>query len=241
MLGVDTFPDPPPAPLRDTDPCGLELVRRALAGEAHAFEDIMRRYNRLLFRSARGIASDDAQAQDVVQDAYLQAFLHLSDFRGASALGTWLVRITINVALQSQRRKGRLVQLEDGWDSGDMTFAEIEMPNQFVSPEPPDRAAERGELRVLLQSAIEGLPVIYRSVFMLRAVENMPVEEVADCLGVNVAVVKTRFLRARSMLRDALADRFEIDAPSTFAFAGARCDAVVAHVMEGLRARGQLR
>ena len=241
MSIVDTPPVPPPAPTRVSQPDGLELVRRALAGEARAFEDIMRRYNRLLFRSARGITSDDAQAQDVVQDAYLQAFLHLHDFRGESELGTWLVRITIHAALQAQRRRGHLVQLEDGWDSGDNSCAETEMPNQFVSPEPPDRAAERGEMRALLQSAIEDLPVIYRSVFMLRAVENMPVDEVAHCLGVNAAVVKTRFLRARAMLREALADRFEVYAPSTFAFAGARCDAVVAQVLARLRERGLLR
>lgn len=241
MLDVDTPADPPPTQLRVAETGGLELARRAVAGQAHAFEAIMRRYNRLLFRSARGIVPDDAQAQDVVQDAYLQAFLHLHDFRGESELGTWLVRITIHAALQAERRQGRLVQLEDGWDSGDMTCAEIDMPDQFVSPEPPDRAAERGELRALLQAAIEDLPVIYRSVFMLRAVENMPVEEVAQCLGVNAAVVKTRFLRARAMLRDALADRFEAHAPSTFAFAGARCDAVVAHVMARLREQGLVR
>ena len=238
MLVVDTPSVPTPAHMRVTEPGGLELARQALAGETSAFEAIMRRYNRLLFRSARSIASDDAQAQDVVQEAYLQAFLHLDSFRGESELGTWLVRITIHVALQAQRRKGHLVQLEDGWDSADMTCAETEMPNQFVSPEPPDRAAERGELRTLLQAAIADLPVIYRSVFMLRAVENMPVDEVAHCLGVNAAVVKTRFLRARAMLRDALADQFQAYAPSTFAFAGARCDAVVAHVMARLREQG---
>ncbi len=241
MILIDPPPVPPSAKMRAAEPDGQELARRARAGEAHAFEDIMRRYNRLLFRSARGIASDDAQAQDVVQEAYLQAFLHLHDFRGESELGTWLVRITIRVALQALRRKGQLVQLEDGWDSGDLTCAESNMPNQFVSPEPPDSAAERGELRALLQSAIENLPVIYRSVFMLRAVENMPVDEVADCLGVNPDVVKTRFLRARAMLRDSLADQFQANAPSTFAFAGARCDAVVAHVMARLREQGLVR
>ena len=240
MLAVDAKTHPPPTVTPAACPSGLELAQRALAGDASAFEAIMRRYNRLLFRSARGIASDDALAQDVVQEAYLQAFTHLDSFRGESELGTWLVRITIRVALQSLRRKGQLVQLEDGWDSADMTYAEIEMPNQFTAPEAPDHAAERGELRAQLQAAIEDLPVIYRSVFMLRAVENMPVEEVATCLGINAAVVKTRFLRARAMLREALAGRFETHAPATFAFAGARCDAVVAHVMADLQERNLL-
>jgi RNA polymerase sigma factor (sigma-70 family) len=222
-----------------TDPT-MALVRRACQGDAAAFETIMRRYNRLLFRSARGIASDDAQAQDVLQEAYLQAFTHLRSFRGESELGTWLVRITIRVALQALRNKGQWVRLEDGWDSGDMACAEITMPNQFRAPESPDMAAERGELRAVLQAAIADLPVIYRSVFMLRAVENMPVSEVAACLGVSEAVVKTRFLRARALLRDTLVDQFQVHAPSAFAFAGARCDAVVARVLAGLQACGLL-
>ncbi|MCZ4315772.1 RNA polymerase sigma factor [Comamonadaceae bacterium G21597-S1] len=229
---------PPAAPPLAPAACAMALVRRARTGDATAFEEIMRRHNRLLFRSARGIVPDDAQAQDVVQEAYLQAFTHLHAFRGESALGTWLVRITIRVALQALRRKGQWVQLEDGWDSGDMACAEITMPNQFQAPESPDLAAERGELRAVLQAAIADLPVIYRSVFMLRAVENMSVSEVADCLGVSEAVVKTRFLRARALLRDTLVDQFQIHAPTAFAFAGARCDAVVLHVLAGLRARG---
>lgn len=222
-----------------TDPT-MALVRRACTGDAMAFADIMRRYNRLLFRSARGIVTDDAQAQDVVQEAYLQAFTHLHSFRGESELGTWLVRITIRVALQALRHKGQWVRLEDGWDSGDLACAEITMPNQFSAPESPDMAVERGELRAVLQVAIAALPVIYRSVFMLRAVENMPVGEVAECLGVSEAVVKTRFLRARARLRDTLVDQFQVHAATTFAFAGTRCDAVVAQVMAGLRAQGLL-
>lgn len=228
--------EPPAAALS-----GQALAQRARAGDAAAFEAIMRRYNRLLFRSARGIVADDAQAQDVVQDAYLQAFRHLDTFRGESELGTWLVRITMRVALQTLRRKGQWVQLEDGWDSGDMACAEITMPNQFQAPETPETAAERGELRAVLQAAIAQLPVIYRSVFMLRAVENLPVHEVAACLDVTEAVVKTRFLRARAMLRDALTDQLQAHAPAAFVFAGARCDAVVTHVMASLRASGLVR
>lgn len=233
-------PSAPPDASTGANGPTMALVRRACMGDAMAFADIMRRHNRLLFRSARGIVTDDAQAQDVVQEAYLQAFTHLHSFRGESELGTWLVRITIRVALQALRRKGQWVRLEDGWDSGDMACAEITMPNQFRAPESPDTAAERGELRAVLQAAIADLPVIYRSVFMLRAVENMPVGEVAACLGVSEAVVKTRFLRARALLRDTLVDQFQVHAPSAFAFAGARCDAVVAQVLDGLRARGLL-
>lgn len=111
----------------------------------------------------------------------------------------------------------------------------------LTASEGPDATAERMEMRVLLQASIEGLPVIYRSVFMLRAVEDMSVEETAFCLGVSQDVVKTRFLRARAMLREDLATRVETNAHDTFAFAGARCDAVVAHVLPELLRQGLLR
>lgn len=218
-----------------------QLVARALQGEQSAFEAIMRRHNRVLFRAARGVVSDDAEAQDVVQETYLRAFTHLQGFRGESRLGTWLARIAIRVALELRRRQGHFVQLVDGWDSADMTSTEVDMVQHLSRPESPDAAAERGELRAVLQSAIEHLPVIYRSVFMLRAVEAMSVEEVATCLGVSAAVVKTRFLRARAMLRDTLAEQIENHAAGTFVFAGARCDAVVGQVLRRLQDAGLLR
>lgn len=216
------------------------LVRAACAGDARAFEGIMRQHNRLLFRTARGIVPDDAQAQDVVQETYLQAFVHLKSFRGEAQLGTWLARIAIRIALAMQRQRGRLVQLEDGWDSAAIDPVELPMSQHLCPVEPPDAAAERAELRSVLQSAIGDLPPIYRSVFMLRAVENLSVDDVAHCLGVSEAVVKTRFLRARAMLREMLADRVSLHAAETFAFAGARCDSVVAHVLARLRQDGRL-
>ena len=214
----------------------LELAASAAAGDALAFELIVRRHNRLLFRTARGVVPDDAEAQDVVQETWLRAFRKLDTFRGESALGTWLARMAINIAISMQRRKGRLVQLHD-----DATIDQaMDLPNQPAG-ERPDASAERGEMRLLLQSSIEGLPAIYRSVFMLRAVEDMSVEEAAFCLGVSQDVVKTRFLRARALLREELATRIETGAHDTFAFAGARCDAVLAHVLGELRRQGLLR
>jgi RNA polymerase sigma-70 factor (ECF subfamily) len=214
----------------------LELAASAAGGDALAFELMVRRHNRLLFRTARGVVPDDAEAQDVVQETWLRAFGKLHTFRGESALGTWLARMAINLAISSQRRKGRLVQLHD-----DATMDQaMELPNLPAS-ESPDASAERGEMRALLQASIEGLPPIYRSVFMLRAVEDMSVEEAAFCLGVSQDVIKTRFLRARALLREELASRVETGAHDTFAFAGARCDAVLAHVMGELGRQGLLR
>lgn len=214
----------------------LQLAASAAGGDAMAFEVMVRRHNRLLFRTARGIVPDDAAAQDVVQETWLRAFAKLHSYRGESSLGTWLARMAINLAISSQRGKGRLVQFQDN----DATEQAMDQPDQHAA-ESPDASAERGEMRALLQASIEGLPPIYRSVFMLRAVEDMSVEEAAFCLEVSQDVVKTRFLRARAMLREDLASRLETGAHDTFCFAGARCDAVLSHVMGELLRQGLLR
>lgn len=215
------------------------LIGRARGGDAAAFTTIMRRHNRLLFRTARGLVSDDAQAQDVVQETYLRAFVRLDGFRGDAALSTWLARIAINTAIDLQRRQGRWVSLDDDAAPDDAGL-EAAMPER-ARREAPDAAAERSELRRFLQAAIDHLPPIYRSVFMLRAVEELSVEETALALGVSHEVVKTRFSRARVMLRETLGAQIEADAPQAYPFAGARCDAVVAHVLAELRVRGLIR
>ncbi len=221
-------------PLAGSD---AQLVASALQGEQSAFEAIMRRHNRLLFRAARGVVSDDAEAQDVVQETYLRAFTRLQDFQGGAALGTWLVRIAINLALDVLRKRGRSVPTDFTHDTSDEPSTEQMM--SFAAPQSasPESLAARTELRDLLQSAIESLPPIYRSVFMLRAVQEMSVDEAAYCLQVSDAVIKTRYLRARALLRDALGAQLEAHADSVFAFAGERCDQVVRHVLAELEQR----
>ena len=214
------------------------LLQRAREGDQAAFETIMRRHNRLLFRSARGVVSDDAEAQDVVQETYLRAFTHLDSFRGDAALGSWLARIAINTALDSLRKRGHLVQMDEAADAMVDHAGEASMSMSFQAREAPDAAAERGELRDLLQSSIDRLPPIYRTVFMLRAVEEASVDETAYSLQVSDEVVKTRYLRARAMLRDMVGARIESHAPAAFQFAGARCDSVVNHVVAELVLRG---
>lgn len=222
-------------------PASHDLVERARQGDAGAFEAIMRRHNRLLFRTARGVVNDDAEAQDVVQEAYLRAFTHLDAFRGDAALGTWLARIAINVALDARRKRGAVVSLDASDDARDMPTGEPAMSLRSPEHDAPDRQAERSQVRELLQSAIARLPPIYRSVFILRAVEEMSVDEAAFCLDVSGDVVKTRYLRARSLLRDTLGAQIEAHAHDAFAFAGARCDAVVAGVLAELGRQGRLR
>jgi RNA polymerase sigma-70 factor (ECF subfamily) len=237
MFDSPTAFDPPrhAGTPRDDEPA---LVAAACDGDPAAFETIMRRHNRLLFRTARGIAADAAEAQDVVQEAWLHAFTRLGSWRGEARLATWLARIAINAALDSQRKRGRLVAL-DARDDDEETATEPTMTT--AESDTPEGAVERSQLRELLQAAIEELPPILRSVFILRAVEEMSVDETAYCLHVSDAVVKTRYLRARARLREALGQRIEAQAPQAFAFAGARCDAVVAHVLAELGRRGLIR
>jgi RNA polymerase sigma-70 factor (ECF subfamily) len=232
MLELATAPGVQ-APDREAVPDAV-LVERSRGGDHAAFESIMRRHNRRLFRAARGVVADDAEAQDVVQETYLRAFFRLDLYRGDAALGTWLVRIAINIAVDGLRRKGHQVDIgADGDPLADVSMESL-MACDSTPIEAPDAAAERGEMRDLLQSAIEGLPPIYRSVFVLRAVEEVSVREAAFCLQVSDDVVKTRYLRARSMLRDLIGAQIEAQAPATFAFAGPRCDAVVRHVLAEL-------
>ena len=217
-----------------------ELVARAGRGEALAFELIMRRHNRLLFRSARGVVGDDAEAQDVVQETYLRAYSLLGTFRGECALGTWLARIAINVALDVQRKRGRSVPIDESLDFGAEPAMEHAMAFNAPATAAPDIQAEAVQMRSLLQRAIDSLPPIYRSVFILRAVQELSVDETAECLGVSAELVRTRHLRARALLRDALGARVEAHAQSVYDFAGARCDAVVAAVLAHLRGNGSL-
>ena len=218
----------------------IDLVLSASSGNAAAFETIVRTHNRLLFRTARGVVGDDAEAQDVVQETYLRAFRNLDTFRGESSLGTWLARIAINVAVSALRKTGRLVQWPESASPGDADLSETMTP-LIPDNQKPDEMAEGQELRALLQSSMEDLPPIYRSVFILRAVEELSVQETAFCLSVSEDVVKTRFLRSRSMLKERLALRVEPAAQNAFQFAGARCDAVLAQAMAALLAEGRIR
>lgn len=221
------------------------LLARARAGDAAAFEAIIRRNNRLLFRAARSVVADDDTAQDIVQETYLRLFTQLGTFRGEAALGTWLTRVALNLAISTRRKQQRTVLLDDGpQDSRNNAPHREDVMHHPLTPsrESPEAAAVRGQLRRSLQTAIDSLPDMYRQVFMLRAVQGMSVEDTAQCLDVSADVVKTRLKRARATLRDVLGPQAD-DTQSfqdTFAFAGARCDAVVAHVLATLQQQNLL-
>lgn len=194
-----------------------EIVRRVLAGETALFELIMRRYNQRVYRTVRAIVRDESEAEDVMQQAYVNAFSHLGQFAERSAFSTWLTRIAINEALA--RIRPRALQLVS-----DEVMFEIESP----SPN-PEEAAMTSEIKEVVESEISALPDSYRSVFMLREVEGLSTIETAECLGLSEDVVKTRLHRARAMLREKIYRRASFG--SVFTFGQSRCDRVVASVM----------
>ena len=219
-----------------------ELLASLRRGEARAFEQLMRAHNRLLFRAARGIVNDDADAQDAVQETYLRAFVSLDQFRGESTLSTWLMRIVINQALGQQRKLGRQLSWHDTRPEQENEMSQLDGQDPAIADEdtPEDQAA-RKELRRRLEAAIDLLPPIYRCVFILRAVQGLSVEETAAALDVTLDVVKTRYLRARGMLRTRLVGADGMPMSMAHDFQGQRCDDLVARVLASLRAMGVVR
>jgi RNA polymerase sigma-70 factor (ECF subfamily) len=200
----------------------------AKKAELEAFEALMRRHNRMLFRTARAILRDDAEAEEALQDAYLKAYRALDQFRGESKISTWLVRITANEALMRLRKRARTAEIVELHASP--VSDEVAMRKE----EQPENLAARKQLRSLLESKIDALPEAFRPVFILRGLEEFSVEETAAALEIPEATVRTRFFRARSLLREALSNEIDLVFDEAFGFAGARCDRVVAHVLARL-------
>ena len=217
-----------------------EIARRIVLGDRNAFELLMRRYNQTLYRTARSILRDDAEAEDAVQEAYMLAYRAMGAFRGDAKLSTWLIRIVVNEAIARSRKRSRRAQIIQlsGEPEQDTDAAEANM--NAATPEQPEHAALRAETRRLLEAKIDGLPEVFRTVFVLRALEELTVEETAASLGIPVATVRTRYFRAKGLLREALAREIDFAFGDAFAFAGARCDRIVAGVLarlEDLQAR----
>jgi RNA polymerase sigma-70 factor (ECF subfamily) len=203
-----------------------EVAERVLAGERELFEILMRRYNQRLFRVARGILGDDAEAEDVMQDAYVRAYGHLDQFAGRARFATWLTRIAVYEALARARRRGRVVEIDAMPD-----IRKESLPALRSSERDPERRVIDQNLRGILEAAIDELPPAYRLVLLLRDVEGLSTAATADCLGIEVPAVKTRLHRARGMLRRLVAERAGDACREAFAFQGERCDRVVAVVL----------
>lgn len=211
------------------------LVQRAVAGEEAAVRAIIQQHNRRLYRVARSIVQDDSEAEDVLQDAYLRAFSHLSSFRGEARLSTWLVRIVLNEAYQRlRRRKGdALAELPD--DNAAQPRAEI-IPFPRVSQDPERDMAQR-QICHLIERAIDDLPEEFRTVLVARVIEDMSVEDTAALLNLREETVKTRLYRARSKLKAALEDQIGPLFTDVFPFDGVRCERVTNAVVARLAAK----
>lgn len=216
-------PSPPPA-----EPPDEELVARIKAGEVRLFELLMRRHNQRLFRMLRALLPHDAEAEDVMQEAYVRAFAHLGDFAGRASFSTWLLRIAANEAMARLRRGRRFSPAAA--DLGDDEAATV--LSTLASPErDPEARAGTAELRALLTEVIDALPEHYRAVFVLREVEGLSTAETAAALELTPENVKVRLHRARALLRAAIDRRLGREVRQVFRFDGPHCDRLVAAVL----------
>jgi RNA polymerase sigma-70 factor (ECF subfamily) len=214
---------PIPAVIPDAAIPDATIVERVLTGDSALFELLMRRYNRLLYRLARGILRDDDEARDVVQAAYIRAYYHLEQFRGPAGFKGWLARIAVNEALGRARRASSIAEADRHM-----------LSHPDFGAEPESAASSRDLLRIL-QAAIDRLPQDFRQVFMLRGVEQLSIAETAELLEIKPATVKTRFHRARQMLQELLHRKLDDVARDTFPLGGQRCDAIVGTVLARIR------
>jgi RNA polymerase sigma-70 factor, ECF subfamily len=215
-----------PAALPDSD-----IVGRIRAGDSALFEILMRRHNQRVYRVVRSIVKDEADVEDVMQQAYINAFTHLHQFEERAQFSTWLIRIALHEAFgrrrKTQRSESTMVRNRSGLDDDRGEFMDA-----LTSPEAdPERQAYAQELHRVLEAAVDALPETYRTVFMLRDIEGLSTSETAEGLGLGDEAVKTRLHRARVMIRRAVTARIGEAAGGVFQFHAPRCDRVVALVL----------
>ena len=207
----------------------LELARNIAAGDRLSFETLMRRHNRRLYRLARATLRDDAEAEDALQEAYIAAYRAIGSYRGDSMLVTWLSRMVLNECLGRLRKSARRQNVIPMAASDEVEAAASEDDRDL-----PDRQLVRAEIRAMLERKLDQLPEDFRTVFVMRAVEELSVEETAVTLGIPEATVRSRHFRARSLLRESLAQEFDIAERDLFDFGGAHCDRIVAGVVQAV-------
>ena len=208
------------------------LVGRVVAGDHAAFEMLMRRHNRRLYRLARAALRNDAEAEDALQDAYLHAYQTLQQFRGEASLATWLSRLVLNECfgrLRRTRRRDNVIPIVSSPTEMD-TIADTDQDR-------PDRVTDRAQFRALIESKLDELPQEFRLAFVLRSIEELSVEEAAKILEIPEATVRSRHFRAKSLLRESLARELDLAERDVFEFGGAHCDRIVAGVLQQLSSK----
>jgi RNA polymerase sigma-70 factor (ECF subfamily) len=205
----------PPLPSTDASE-ELPIVERARAGDLEAFTDLVNRYERKIYRLAKNITQNDDDAEDVLQETFMKAYSHLKNFEGQSKFYTWLVRIAVNEALMKLRKRktDRTVPLDEPQDTGEDTV----IREVAVWDDDPEKRFGRDEVRGILNTAIESLKPAFRTVFVLRDIEELSTEETAEALGISVPAVKSRLLRARLQLREKLTRFFRRKGDDVFAY-----------------------
>ena len=223
-MNAQTAPD-------DSELSDIKLAQRISRGDRQAFELLMRRYNKSLYRLARASLHDDAESQDALQDAYLSAYRSIGQFRGDAALSTWLSRLVLNECGARRRRSARrnnifpIVSMDSNTN----------MASNVVDPGvAPESALTRLQVREILERKVGDLPEILRVVFVMRSVEELSVQDTADVLGIPQETVRTRHFRAKALLRESLAREVDVAERDLYEFGGQHCDAVVAAVLERL-------
>jgi len=191
------------------------LVAGAKAGDAAAFTELVNRYERRIFRLAKHITQNDEDAEDVLQDAFLKAYEHIGGFQEQSKFYTWLVRIAVNEALMKlrKRKSGKVFSLDEAVNTGEET-----VPREIAVWDNPEKRYSQTELRTILREAVESLAPIFKTVFILRDVDELSTEETAEALGISIPAVKSRLLRARLQLREKLTRFFKRKADDVFAY-----------------------
>ena len=216
-----------------------ELVDLARQGEEGAIRALIKRNNQRLFRVARSVVRDDAEAEDIVQETYVRAFTRLDSFRGDSLFSTWLTRIALNEALGRTRRKRPTTEFEklDALNA-DRSGGGVIMFPTLVAPAASDAELARKQIREFLEKAVDDLPEDFRIVFVLRDIEDMSTEETASQLSLKPETVKTRLYRARRLMRAAIEKRLSPTFSGLFPFDGARCERMAHRVLARLREAG---
>ena len=214
------------------DPRDSELLKNARTGDAAAFDKLIRRHDKHLYRVARSVLANDQEAEDAVQETYIRAFTRLADFRGAASLRTWLTRIVLNESIRRRRRRRSMVNLDELHAAQERTRRPAHSASLTARERDPERAAAHSEIRKALETAIDKLPVAFRVVFVLREVEELSTADAAKLLGIREETVKTRLHRARRILRESLGEQLASALKDVFPFYKPRCDALVRRLQD---------
>ena len=214
-----------------------EIIQSIKDGDIDAYGSIMRRYNQRVYRIARSIVTDDAAAMDIVQEAHIKAYTKLNDFRGETGFFAWLAAITRNEALMYIRKHKREVSMQDD----EMQFFENSNTDRVTSASNklPDTLIERNQIQSLINKNIDKLPEKFRTVFVLRAIEQLSVRETAQVLDINEVTVKTRYFRAKRLLRSQIQGCLDSIGMKVYEFGGHHCDIIVHNVINHIHNKSQ--